>query len=380
MYKRILKKPLLSSKSFFLFGPRGVGKTTWLNTHLTKTLYLDLLRPEIYSILITHPERIRSLIESDKNASIVIIDEIQKIPRLLDEVHRLIETEKRQFILTGSSARKIRQAGVNLLAGRAIQYYMYPLTALELAERFNLKTSLEFGHLPSIYNEDDPKAYLQTYVDTYIREEVIQEGIIRNVIGFRKFLEIASFSQGSQINTSAIATETCLDRKTVENYFSILEDLLISYQLPIFTKRAKRRLIKHTKFYFFDVGVYKAIRPHGFLDSPTEIAGIGLETLVFQELRATLAYYLLDYDLYYWRTTSGTEVDFVLYGKAGLIAIEVKHSAILRAKDFNGLKSFQQDYPEAKCYLFYTGTIKEVRHNITIIPAKEALLCLKTLL
>lgn len=372
MFERHIDIPLAARKSFFLFGPRGTGKTTWLRRHLPEALFFNLLRSEPYNRLSANPGRIREMIPPDYT-DWIIIDEIQRVPELLNEVHDLIESQNRIFILTGSSARKLRQKGVNLLAGRALTYYLHPLTAREQEERFQIEKSLRFGHLPARFNEHDPGKYLRDYVQTYIREEVMQESLTRNIGHFTRFLEVASFSQGSVVNTSEIAREAHIGRTVAENYFSILEDLLIGVRLPVFSRKAKRKLIRHQKFYYFDVGVFRAIRPIGPLDSNAELDGPAMETLVFQELRAANDYRQCDYRLSFWRTKNGLEVDFILYGPKGLIAIEVKRSAHVYKKDLRGLKEFKKDYPPAKCYLFYAGSSPLHMENIMALPIDHAL-------
>lgn len=377
MYSRIIKLP--AAKSFFLFGPRATGKTTWLQQEFPSALYIDLLESELYSLLLASPSRLAHMIPPEFS-DWVIIDEIQRIPDLLNEVHRLIEQRKIQFILTGSSARKLRAKGVNLLAGRALTRFMYPLTVEELGQDFSLHTSLQFGHLPAIYSEPDPADYLASYIRTYLREEVQQEGLTRNLQIFARFLEAASFSQASILNITEVARECRANRKLVEQYFYILEDLLLAHRLPVFTRRAKRRMVNHPKFYLFDVGVYRAIRPRGPLDRPEEIEGTALETLVFQELIAVNGLHKLGYELYYWRTANGQEVDFILYGESGLIAIEVKRAAKIRTKELRGLKAFARDYPQASLYLFYGGDKKMFIENITLLPIEKALADLPKLL
>jgi len=306
----------------------------------------------------------------------VIIDEVQKIPQLLNEVHRLIENKHYKFILTGSSARSLKKKGVNLLGGRALSFKMFPLTAVELKDDFQLKNSLKFGHLPYVFSKDNDLAiqdYLESYTQTYLREEVMQEGLTRNISAFSRFLEVASFSQASVLNMSEIAREASINRKVIEDYFSIVEDLLLAQRIPVFTKRAKRKLITHSKFYFFDVGVYRAIRPKGPYDSIEEEEGATFETLVYQELQAINHYFHLQYNLYFWRTAAQVEVDFVLYGPKGIIGIEVKRSDYIDSKDLKGLRLFGSDYPEAKLFFFYGGKDRRYIDNISIIPIEEAL-------
>jgi predicted AAA+ superfamily ATPase len=377
MYSRILIPP--KNKSFFLFGPRGTGKTTWVKSAFPKALFIDLLESEIYNDLLANPQRLETFIPNNFN-NWVIIDEVQRVPELLNEIHRLIEKKRCIFVLTGSSARKLRKKGVNLLAGRALTYSFHQLTAIELAKDFNLAHSLKFGQLPCVYTEKDPKAYLESYVETYLREEIQQEGLTRNLSAFSRFLEAASFSQGSVLNTSAVARECAVERKVVENYFSILDDLLIGCRLPVFTKKAKRRMAAHYKFYFFDVGIYRTIRPSGPLDMPEEMEGLAFETLVFQELRAINDCLRLGYELYYWHTASQVEVDFVLYGSKGLKAFEVKRTSRINENMLRGLKAFLKDYPSAKAYLIYGGTRRFYEGKITILPIQDALLTLPDIL
>ena len=223
------------------------------------------------------------------------------------------------------------------------------------------------------YNSQDPEKFLHSYVQTYLQEEVLQEGLTRNIGNFARFLEVASFSQGQILNISQIAQEVQLERKTVENYFGILEDLLIALRLPVFNRRAKRKLITHNKFYYFDTGVFRSLRPTGPLDSEAEIDGPAIETLFLQEMRALNDYLEMGYQIFYWRSTAGLEVDFVLYGSKGLLAFEIKRKANITSSDLRGLKAFQKDYPEAKCFLFCPTDRQEFRNNITIIPIEKAL-------
>ncbi len=381
MYLRKLIQPFENESSFFLFGPRGTGKSTWLRAHFngTNAVYLDLLDDDLYTELLARPHRLESLLPPTFDGW-VILDEVQRIPALLSEVHRLIADRGLRFALTGSSARSLRRKGINLLAGRALTYHMYPLTAVELGDDFDLGRATQYGQLPSIPSHAAPKEYLKAYVRTYLREEVLQEGLIRNLASFARFLEAASFSQATPINIAEISRDCALDRKTIENYFGILEDLLIGLRLPVFTKRAKRRLIAHPKFFFFDAGVYRAIRPMGPLDSPEEADGACLETLCLQELRAINDLYQLEYEIFYWRTTDGTEVDFILYGPNGLLAFEVKRASKIERRDLTGLRSFKRDYPMAKCHLLYGGSQQRSEGDITVIPIATALRTLPELL
>ena len=372
MFKRLINKPLESRKSFFLFGPRGTGKTTWLKHNLPDALFINLLQSEFYNRLSANPGYLREMIPPNYRDWIVI-DEIQRIPAILNEVHDLIESYRLDFIMTGSSARALRRKGVNLLAGRALTYYMHPLTVMEQQDDFNLRNSLQHGHLPARFSEDNPEKYLKDYVQTYLREEVMQESLTRNIGHFSRFLEVASFSQGETININGVARETQIARPVAENYFSILEDLLIAVRLPIFNYKAKRRLISQKKFYFFDTGVYRAVRPIGPLDSDAEMDGPALETLVLQELRAINDYLECGYKIHFWRTRNQLEIDFVLYGPKGLLAIEIKRSRQVHYKETRALREFKKDYSSAVCYVFYGGSTPLYMEDITVLPIEYAL-------
>jgi len=377
MYSRLIQPP--NRKSFFLFGPRGTGKTTWVKSVFPKALYIDLLEAELFNDLIANPQRLSNYIPPDFR-DWVIIDEVQRIPDLLHEIHRLIETKRYHFILTGSCARKLKRKGPNLLAGRALTFSMHPLSVAELGGDFRLEHSLKFGQLPSVYTEADPQKYLEAYVKTYLEEEIRQEGLTRNLSAFARFLEAASFSQGSILNVSSVARECHVERKVVEGYFSILEDLMIGYRIPPFSKKAKRRLAAHPKFYFFDAGVYRTLRPMGPLDAREEVDGIALETFFLQELIAQNSALHLGYKIFYWRTSNGREVDFVLYGTKGLLAFEIKRSSRITSAMLGGLKSFLADYPVAKAYFVYTGNRRMYDNKIEIVPVLEVLNNLETIL
>ncbi len=370
MYSRLIQPK--AKKSFFLFGPRGTGKTTWLRHQFPHATYVDLLEARLFTMLTADPQRLETLIPP-KSDGWVVIDEIQRVPELLNEVHRLIESKKIHFAMTGSSARKLRHRGVNLLAGRALTYHMYPLTAKELGDDFSLQHAIKFGHLPATFREPDAKRYLESYIATYLQQEIEQEGLTRHLDRFTRFLEAASFSQGSVLTMADVARESSVSQKMIEHYFGILEDLMIGCRLPVFAHKAKRKLVVHSKFYFFDTGIYQAIRPRGPLDIESEIGGVAFESLVFQELRAMNEYLNLGYKLYYWRTSTGQEVDFILYGKKSLIAVEVKRGDKVKSDDLRGLRMFCADYPEAKPYLVYGGTRTLWEKGVECVPAEKFL-------
>jgi len=301
------------------------------------------------------------------------VDEIQRVPELLNVVHALIESpDRRRFVMTGSSARKLRRGGVDLLAGRAAVRTMHPFMASEL-DVFDLEAALTHGLLPLAVAADRPDDVLRAYATLYLDEEVRLEGWARNAGAFARFLEAISFSHAAVLNVANVARECQVERKTVAAYVEVLEDLLLSFRVPVFTKRARRETIVHPKLFLFDAGVFRSIRPRGPLDRPEEIAGAALEGLVAQHLRAWLAYRGHDGELFFWRTRSGVEVDFIVYGDAGFCAIEVKNAARVRPEDTRSLKAFGDDYPKAELVLLYRGTRRERRGRIRIIPVEEFL-------
>lgn len=362
-------------KSFFLFGARGTGKSTWIQQFYPNAEIIDLLEPDQYRLYRSFPERLKEFVLAHANTAVFLIDEVQKVPELLSVVHTLIEKKRGWvFVLTGSSSRKLKREGVDLLAGRAQLKYLHPFMASELKKKFNLENSLEHGLLPLVFNSQDPQADLKTYVALYMKEEVQMEGLVRNLGQFGRFLEAISFSQGSILNYANIARDCQVSGKTVENYVSILQDLLLAFVIPVFSKKAKRILSSHPKFYFFDVGVYRSIRPLGPLDKPEEINGHAIETLVAQHLKAWLDYSTKTGELFFWRTKSGLEVDFIIYGQIGFYALEIKSSNRIQAEDLIGLKEFKKDYPQSRCFLIYGGKEKLMKGNVLCYPLKDFLL------
>ena len=367
----------LPQSTCFLFGPRGTGKSTLIQSQLSHMLYIDLLQPEIERYYQSYPERLRNYVLEHPQYTIIVIDEIQKIPKLLDVVHSLITTHHElQFVLTGSSARKLRQTGVNLLGGRALNIVLHPFMAAELKSLFNLEHALEYGMLPLIFKSKDPRKTLQAYIHLYLKEEIQAEGLVRRLDNFSRFLEVCAFSHAAQLNISNIARDCEVKRKTVENYLAILEDLLLSFKIPIFSKRAKRALNHRPKFYLFDTGVFNILRPRGPMENNLEIAGIALEGLVAQHLKAWCDYSEENFQLYYWRTRTGIEVDFIIYGPNTFLAIEVKHTTNIDINDLKGLKTFLQDYPYATAVLIYRGNKRMKKNNIWCIPCDEFLITL----
>ena len=356
--------------SFFLFGPRGTGKTTWLREVFPDALEVDLLRPEEFRRFAARPERLRAIVRAAPARRDVVVDEIQRVPELLNVVHELMTMRSgHRFVLTGSSARTLRRGGVNLLAGRAIVRTMHPFMAGELGSAFNLATALALGTVPTVLSSDDPASALAAYASLYVEQEVRAEGLARDVGSFSRFLEAAAFSHATTLNVSQVARECETSRSTVSGYLELLADLLLAFRLPVFTRRAKRRLVAHPRFFYFDCGVFRSLRPSGPLDRPDEIAGPALQGLVAQHLRAWLAYSGTEGKLYYWRTRTGAEVDFVLYGAPGIWGIDVMNAGRIRPADLRGLRAFGDEYPESRRILLYRGEHRLVRNGVLCLPA-----------
>ncbi|MFH0948089.1 MAG: AAA family ATPase [Elusimicrobiota bacterium] len=361
--------------NFFLFGPRGTGKTTYLKQNYPDAIWVDLLEPDVFRLYGAYPERLREIVLAHPDKKTVVIDEIQRLPELLNVIHLLIEKKvHKQFILTGSSSRKLKKTGVDLLAGRVIKKTMHPFMAAELGEKFNINNALNQGLLPLVVSAQNPEDVLRTYASLYVREEVQAEGLVRNIGNFSRFLEAVSFSHGSVLNITNVARDCEVERKVVEGYIAILEDLLLAFRLPVFEKRAKRAVVSHPKFYFFDAGVYRSLRPSGPLDKSEEIGGSALEGLVAQHLISWNSYSGEKNKVNFWRTASGSEVDFVVYGEKVFWAIEVKNTSRIRLEDLRPLKSFKEDYPESTAYFLYRGKERIMKNGILCIPCDEFLL------
>jgi len=356
--------------SFFLFGPRGTGKSTFVKSLVNRnTLYIDFLDPETFRTYSAFPETLLKTTDAT-GPRLVIVDEVQKVPAILDVVHKIMEEKDIRFILTGSGARKLKKEGADLLGGRAVFCRMHPFTSGELGKSFSLEKALHTGLIPVVERSIDPAKTLSAYVDIYLREEIQAEGLVRNLGSFARFLEIVSFSHGAVLNVSNLARECQTGRGIVTGYVDILEDLMLAYRLPVFAKRAKRKTASHPKFYLFDNGLYRRLRQRGPLDTESEISGPALEGLTGQHLRAWSDFALPGTQLYYWRSMAGNEVDFVLYGGDTFTAIEVKNARILNPVDYNGLISFGDDYPEAKLLLLYRGSLPMKHKNILVLPVE----------
>jgi predicted AAA+ superfamily ATPase len=340
-------------------------------------LFLDLLDPHLERSLSARPELLQERVAAFQGET-VIIDEVQKLPALLDVVHQLIEARPGlRFVLTGSSARKLKRTGVDLLAGRLVLRGLHPFLAAELGAAFDLERALRHGLVPLVWSARDSQDVLRSYASLYLNEEVKTEGLVRRVGDFARFLEAISFSHAAVLNISHVARECQVQRRTAAGYVEILEDLLLAFRLPIFTRRAKRATIAHPKFYYFDAGVFRALRPAGPLDRPEEIAGVAMEGLVAQHLKAFVDYRQEASRLFCWRTKArGLEVDFVVYGPEHFWAVEVKNSDRVRPEDLRSLRAFGADYPEAVRLLVYRGRDRLVRDGITCWPCAEFLMAL----
>ncbi len=327
---------LVKQKSHFVFGPRQTGKTSLIRVALNDVLVYDLLDTRTYLNLSQNPGRLEEEIKpSDR---IVVIDEIQRLPDLLHEVHRLIEKRNIRFLLTGSSARKLRRGGVNLLGGRARTKYLHPFVRRELKEEFTLDRALRAGLLPSIYLSDDPDADLKAYTGTYLQQEVVAEGAMRNVPAFSRFLRVAAFCNGTVVNFTNVANDAQVPRTTVYEYFEILKDTLILYELPAWKQSKKRKPLVSSKYYFFDVGVVAALQGRRFVPGSTEY-GEAFETYLAHELRA-YSDYVAGEPIAFWRSQSGYEVDFILGDHT---AIEVKAKRTVSQQDVKALTALAEE-------------------------------------
>ncbi len=356
-------------QSIFFWGARQTGKSTLLKEMFPEALLFDLLLSDVYKRLMTNPEYLRETILA-QNKKQVIIDEIQRIPILLNEVHWLIVNHNIQFILSGSSPRKILRSGENLLGGRALKYSLYPLTYAEIPN-FDLERALNHGLLPRHYLSENPKRLIASYIGNYLQDEIVAEAKIRNVDVFARFLHSAAFSQSEMVNFTAIATDCGVSAITIKEYFQILEDTLIAYFIPVYQKKPKRRVIKAPKFYFFDLGIVNHLLHRGKIEKGSELFGHAFESFIFQELMAHKHYSGLEYLISYWRTASQLEVDFILGNNE--VAIEVKSSSKISNKHVSGLKAFMEEYEVKKAIVVCTEPMARISDGIHILPWKDFL-------
>lgn len=357
---------LLRQKSHFLFGPRQTGKTFLARRMLKNARFYDLLDSSTYLALSQNPGRIAEEVSSLDR--IVVIDEIQRIPGLLNEVHRLIEERGIRFLLTGSSARKLRRGGVNLLGGRARTRHLHPLTYRELKGGFDLNRVIESGLLPSIYFSDNPGADLKAYAGTYLQQEIVAEGAARNIPAFSRFLGVAAFCNAMIVNFTNVANDAQVARTTVYEYFDILKDTLLLHELPAWRQSKKRKPIASSKYYFFDVGILATLQGREFRPRTPEF-GEAFETYLMHEL---ICYrdYVTEEPLSYWRSTSGFEVDFIIGGHT---AIEVKAKQNLSPVDLKSLNALSEE-KKLKRYLCVSMEPRRRRiGDVIVLPYKEFL-------
>lgn len=370
-FPRKLILPESPSRSFFLWGARQTGKSTLIKDSYKDALWFNLLKSEIFSSLASRPESLREQIRASKN-KLVVIDEIQKVPALLDEVHFLIEEDKVNFILCGSSARKLKRGHANLLGGRALRYELLGLSAFEIGEDFDLHRMLNHGYLPSIYlAESDYVKLLESYVGDYLKEEIVDESLVRNLPNFSNFLRQTALSDTEQINYSGFARECSVSATTVREYFQILLDTLLGSFVEGYQKRPKRRAYSSPKFYFFDVGLVGFLARRGNIQQGSELFGKAFENWVFHELDAYSKYNDTFAQISYWRLTSGAEVDFIINDLE--VAIEAKGSDFVRDSHLKGLRSLRDEYKNVKKRIVVScdEVARETSDGILILPYRE---------
>lgn len=353
------------TESLFLWGARQTGKSTLLKAIYPDSLYFDLLLSDVFERLQRNPSVLREIILATSLPNPVIIDEIQRIPELLNEVHWLITNNGTQFILSGSSPRKILRSGANLLGGRALRYELYPLIYKEIPD-FDLTRALNHGLLPRHYLSKKPERLISAYIGSYLQDEIIAEAKIRNITSFSRFLEVAAFSNGAMVNYTNIATECGVSAPTVKEYFQILEDTLIGRFLPSYRRKPKRRVILAPKFYYFDVGIANYLLKRKSMEQGSAAFGNAFEHFIYHEIYAHSKYSGIDYPIAYWRTASQIEIDFVLGENE--VAVEVKSTQQANPRHLKGLKSFAEEYKVKKLILVSNDPFPRQIGDIVILP------------
>lgn len=369
-YKRILKLEDADTDSLFLWGARQVGKSTLLESLFPDARYYDLLKNEEFERLLRRPQLLREELQTLDEKTLVVIDEVQKIPQLLDEVHWLMVNRGIRFILCSSSVRKLKRVGANLLGGRALKTTMYPFVSSEIPD-FNLIRGINNGMIPRHYMIENPTRRLQAYIGIYLNEEIHMEAQLRNLSSFTRFLEVAAQSCGEIVNYTNIAQDCGVSATTVKEYFNILEQTLIGYMIPAFTLSKKRRAIGAPKFYYFDVGVANYLLHRNNLEPGSADFGHAFEHFLIQELIAYLGYHYSTEKLSYWRTTSGYEVDAII--GEGRIAIEFKSADEVQSKHTKGLKAFSEDFPDSRLIVVSLDKNRRTMNGVEIIPAMDFL-------
>jgi predicted AAA+ superfamily ATPase len=368
MYKRALDlRETVRHKSIFLFGPRQTGKSTLVRATFPDAAYYDLLEADTFRELSARPEYLRQTLKAEQ--SIVVVDEVQKLPALLDEIQLLLDRNKKlRFILTGSSARKLKRGAANLLGGRAWICRLHPLVSIELDDS-RLLDRLNRGSLPAIIDSEHYREDLKAYVGTYLREEIRAEGLTRSIENFSRFLEVAGLTSGEQINFAAVADDAGFPPRTVREHYQILEDTLVGHQIPAYQKTSKRKPVATAKFYFFDIGVANTLKRIQGIEAGSDTYGRALEHLVFLELRGYLDYRRLDHELTYWRSRSQFEVDFVVGDQLG---VEVKSKARVSPRDYKGLLALGEEV-KLKRKLVVCGEKQRRRADdgVEILPPRD---------
>ncbi len=351
--KRLLKLPKKPQESFFLWGPRQTGKSSLLKELYSDSFYVDLLQTSEYLKYLEKPwllrEEIIALKASDQVKILshpIIIDEIQKVPLLLDEVHWMIENLKLKFALCGSSARKVKRGHANLLGGRALRYEMFGFSAAELKSDFDLEHILNSGYFPRHYFNQSYEKLINSYVKDYLKEEIANEALVRNIPNFSNFLSAAALSDGELVVYTNIASECSVSSNTVKEYFQILEDTLLGRFLPAYTRRPKRRTVQSPKFYFSDIGIVNHLCKRGKIVPKSELFGKAFENWVFHELNTYNAYNDKFLDFAYWKLTTGVEVDFIINDME--YAIEAKASSRIEDRQMKGLRELSKDFPDLR--------------------------------
>ena len=372
MFTRLLKPP---TESIFLFGPRGTGKSTWIRHCFPEVTLYDLLSTTESLRLSRDPGALFHEVHTLASGSWVVIDEIQRVPALLDEVHRLMETTGLRFILSGSSARKLRRGGRNLLAGRAVVRNLFPLVSAEISSDIDIRNVLIHGTLPLAVTGDDPVSYLTTYTETYLQEEVRAEALTRDIGGFSRFLEIAARQNGQVINASNISRDAGVSRSTVQNYFEILIDTLIGHWIRPWKLKRSTKQVTHSKFYLFDSGVARALSGRLPYPPAPEEMGPLLETFLLGEMRAYVAYNKLHYPLFFWRSYNGVEVDFLVEDRNGFVAIEVKAATSWNKRFNRGLQRIREELGpnRIRCIGVFLGGRKASWDGVDVIPVSTFL-------
>lgn len=375
-FDRILNINLPEKQSAFLWGARKTGKSTYLKEKFSESIYFDFLQTDLYISLIKRPSLLREMIFAYNESQLkkpILIDEVQKIPHILDEIHWLIENKGLKFVLCGSSARKLKRGQANLLGGRAWRFNMHPLISAEIGN-IDLIKALNHGLIPVHYLQDsnDAKMSIKAYVEDYLKEEIISEALVRNIPSFTRFIDAIGYCIGELISYSDIARDCGVDSKTVKEYFQILIDTLLAYRIEPFKKRQARQVItKSSKYYLFDVGVASYISRRWLTDEKGEQFGKAFEQFLLMEIIAYRSYKNYDFDINFWRTKTGIEVDFIL--NRGEIAIEIKGKDNIDTRDLKNLKAFLDEYSPHRAILVCNEKIRRVSDKTEIIPWRQFL-------